>query len=1728
MKENLSARVERYLNSRHEKKRRMNVLRVLALIVVFVTVYALIMPAVTLSNEVTCGMEAHVHDESCWEVLLSSPQPELVCQAQASGVILLHTHDPAYCYNEAGELICTIPERQFHIHIEGVCYQEQRELICQDIQDLGHTHTAACYAYDRSELLTCGLEESAGHVHTDACYPQERTSEPQCGLAGDASHTHTEACYMVPVKQRLICTIPEGEDVYEDVYIPAVYSEAVYDENGEVVDEGGELLEEAQVIENGRLVQEGHRHDSNCYAAAEYVCGQQEVQGHVHTEDCRGWEQRLTCMEEERPAGHIHTDECYQITQMLACQLPETVVHTHAESCYGPDGQLICGKKEVVEHQHGPECLFTPEGEAEEVRTLTCGMTEHVHTEDCYVELIPKDDVTYYCGYIEHMHSGDCYFESGQLCCTLPEHLHTAVCLDPEQPEESEEPEESGPSQPQVIELNESYTYKMPEFDVTFHVSGCATVKPDPTGGVSVSDIINGGYTGVSNGGGVTDAAPWETAPSVYPPAQPDEQPGAGEPADAFQQSAARDVFDSGVSASALSYGNDSGEGDQTAVTEPSAEDYNNDASAVPAAPEASAPQTEGEDGAMPPVDGTSGSQPDESGAHDRVPEINGGLGGDVSDFEVSFHVEEQDADVWSGSGAQDEDRETLLKKILTLTASVDGRELELDQCDVTIEVAPTKELLLALEQMTQVLAISDHEDERLEGNELVMSILAGEEVLASASLTAPLSDGSANAAAPSYSADPAAGGAPALTSELPDDTNCVGITVSSLVNPTYTVEYYAYLKTVDRSSSGTLDVIDTSGGLLPQNGVTPNTTKMTLEADGSVKMEQGVQPLFRTHKYNYVTAPGLQYVDIIRNQVLEGTAQQTALTNYQLKEIWVRVDDASKVVSDGNGFAMVETITKRDDAGNTGTENVTYRVEREIGEDGAVYFWKVFSCDNNLYFTNNEATAKKDANAIWIRNGAAVRLVYDTTSGVTQNPAALYDYDISGGPNTADTVATKNNGINNYEGSGAHYAFGNKNTGTDFGEETWNGNKLNMTNKANSYAGCTFGLVKGMSGTSDNRTVVFSDGVAGPDLFSAENVEGAKTVYPNSRLTFNRVGDTYTLTGLSGEGVSTLTGLDRFTHPAEKYTNIWTNSFWPMDAAKNTDPQFGKEGKEVKGSSGYLPASDDFKNHNSYFGMSFAVEFELSADYIGPLEYCFFGDDDMWVFLTDVESGSPQLICDIGGVHSSVGEYVNLWDYVEKDDRVIDVTKGENEGNATTKKYRLDFFYTERGASGSTCWMQFTLPTLAGVNLETEITEKVNENQGALWIEKLVPDAASDDEFEFELTLTDKDGQPLTRDIYSAKTYRRSDSDANDPLTPVESENDEYMSGKLNFKLKSGEVLVITGLPVGARYVVEEVGAKQAADSGMAPKDWLTQNYETSVWGCETKVAAKTKDLPETEGAPEADAPLPAGESESWEALVTLDDRKAAGTIDSSTIDKIRYVNTPASTLHGDPGTGSLRVEKILKGVNSAESFMFDVTLDFSKVSAEDREDYGLAGEEYRPSVYVDGGTGSVLVNDIYFRATADGCFQLYYGTAENGAFGLGLSHGQSLRIDGLPPGTVYTVVERDALGYTASYTKEVEKFVTGADTEDGGVSEQAGGSGIQDGAPDSSTDGIREAGPVNTGEIGEDQIDKVTCVNTPNYTLPETGGAGAYWYTWVGVLLLAAGCLWYKKKSCEKGAAD
>lgn len=614
----------------------------------------------------------------------------------------------------------------------------------------------------------------------------------------------------------------------------------------------------------------------------------------------------------------------------------------------------------------------------------------------------------------------------------------------------------------------------------------------------------------------------------------------------------------------------------------------------------------------------------------------------------------------------------------------------------------------------------------------------------------------------------------PAVTADV--RSGVISVQADPTANPHYTVQYYANIPRFDTSGSNPLTVIDTSGRKLPQNRQTLTTKEIYLTpADGNTNKNNGnatqqyrvaeskqLTRMYTDNQFEYIKSPNPSYI----NKLMDSPS-------YTLKQLWVLKEGKS---SDSENQAD----------------------------------WDVYSDPGSVHFTNRKEAADAN-NVVYIHDGTVIRLVYNTDRAEESFPANFYDYDISGGQDSAGRYLTGRNGINaasNYGTSrngkrtwGSYcdvLAFGNDNCGTGMSRYKFNELFLNKystkwtdSNKetheigADQY-GCTFGLADSLK----DEKIVYNEWLVAPNLFN-EGTANGKTIYTNdSSLTFSRVGDTYTLSAATVGGVGTISDLQYLFNPSPSstttYGTIFTNDFWPLDGATNgADPLFGKDtpvfygydadaqGEDTsktnvwKETAGRLPGSDDGNNHNCFFGMQYAVKFTLTADYVGPLEYYFFGDDDMWVFLDD------KLVCDIGGVHSSVGEYVNLWDYLQK-------------GTAGT--HTLTFFYTERGASGSTCYMNFTLPSVSGVNIEQKTSDLEVRKQ-------VVGQDESGQEFNFDIQFYDQTGNEVLDDY----AYTKYDKDGKE----IDSNLVVHTGDK--FTLKDGQYVRIRYLPFGLRYTITE-----------------------------------------------------------------------------------------------------------------------------------------------------------------------------------------------------------------------------------------------------------------------------------------------------------------------------------
>ena len=717
---------------------------------------------------------------------------------------------------------------------------------------------------------------------------------------------------------------------------------------------------------------------------------------------------------------------------------------------------------------------------------------------------------------------------------------------------------------------------------------------------------------------------------------------------------------------------------------------------------------------------------------------------------DLTLSVEEPQAAVQS---AADGSGQTFTRRLTLLSQ---GQQVDTSSYDMTatVQVKPQalEPLEAALEQLRQEAPESDT------GISLTLSQTTGrqEEQLAE-ELMLP------------------GGEIPAVTADV--RSGVISVQAAGTANPHYTVQYYANIPRFNESGSNPLTVIDTSGGKLPQNRQTLTTKEIYLTpADGNTNKNNGnatqqyrvaeskqLTRMYTDNQFEYIKSPNPSYI----NKLMDSPS-------YTLKQLWVR---------------------------ETGDINGT-------SSDG----WKVYNDPGSVHFTNRQGVTGD--NVVHIQDGTVIRLVYDTKEARQKFPANFYDYDISGGQDSAGRYLTGRNGINaasNYGTSrngkrtwGSYcdvLAFGNDNCGTGmsryrfdelflnkYSTKWTDSNKETHTIGADQY-GCTFGLADSLK----DEKIVYNEWLVAPNLFN-EGTANGKTIYTNdSSLTFSRVGDTYTLSAAKVGGVGTISDLQYLFNPSPSstttYGTIFTNDFWPLDGATNgADPLFGKDtpvfygydadaqGEDTsktnvwKETAGRLPGSDDGNNHNCFFGMQYAVKFTLTADYVGPLEYYFFGDDDMWVFLDD------KLVCDIGGVHSSVGEYVNLWDYLQRN------------GRTESETHTLTFFYTERGASGSTCYMNFTLPSVSGVNIEQKTSDLEVRKQ-------VVGQDESGQEFNFDIQFYDQTGNEVLDDY----AYTKYDKDGKE----IDSNLVVHTGDK--FTLKDGQYVRIRYLPFGLRYTITE-----------------------------------------------------------------------------------------------------------------------------------------------------------------------------------------------------------------------------------------------------------------------------------------------------------------------------------
>lgn len=349
----------------------------------------------------------------------------------------------------------------------------------------------------------------------------------------------------------------------------------------------------------------------------------------------------------------------------------------------------------------------------------------------------------------------------------------------------------------------------------------------------------------------------------------------------------------------------------------------------------------------------------------------------------------------------------------------------------------------------------------------------------------------------------------------------------------------------------------------------------------------------------------------------------------------------------------------------------------------------------NDYTKAKNWEVSKVELNGDEVNKDAKIEVVQNSTIKVYykpkhnadfQGPTSFYDYTVKAGYKDGtyysfnmlgDDVKYDVNNVKQKITSGTQdqnydsYKYGfTVDSGYDAEE---GGNKITATvNGYNRNVRRTEGLLKEVE---KDGTVKFN--YPEPGFFVDEDATVPSTetylrkVIKDYKLVFDQNGDSYKLTRVINKEGNELTKAG--------------NDFFPLDNVSRNE-----ESENV--------------NHNYFFGMRYDVTFKI-GDYVGPLNYTFTGDDDLWVVLD-----GDKIVIDLGGIHDASKKTVDLWKDIGKN-----LSSEDKE-----KEHTLTILYMERGAYKSNCEMEFTLPSariseVTNVPTTDLVLKKVNKSQEAL-----------------------------------------------------------------------------------------------------------------------------------------------------------------------------------------------------------------------------------------------------------------------------------------------------------------------------------------------------------------------------------------------------------------------------
>lgn len=401
-------------------------------------------------------------------------------------------------------------------------------------------------------------------------------------------------------------------------------------------------------------------------------------------------------------------------------------------------------------------------------------------------------------------------------------------------------------------------------------------------------------------------------------------------------------------------------------------------------------------------------------------------------------------------------------------------------------------------------------------------------------------------------------------------------------------------------------------------------------------------------------------------------------------------VDGEGKVVFDAPHFSTYVIVQKGEPKVNVtieyydNTQNqktMIYASKKELSSGESISISNYDIADNwdiswaEKSTANGEFKRISTSEAIPVVSDCTIRVYYNPQDRTINGSTTFYDYTVKAGTGKDFFGNTTYYSFNQLTNDKSPKIVNNQKliAGSNSNDPNVNQNyqkyqkyKISLSDSeghggkdANCYTGGSSTIPGLLDRIDDNGDVIFkyaepgffvdsnSSIQLGGSIFGSGETRNLREVYKDYTLEFRRKGDTYTLNGVKNGSGDWVTGAG--------------DNFYPLDKV--------------------LPSYEESqRSHNYYFGMRYDVTFKI-GDYVGPLNYKFTGDDDLWVVLD-----GKKIVIDLGGIHSAATGNVDLWQYIGDKENLTEAQKQQT--------HTLTILYMERGAGASNCEMKFTLPS--------------------------------------------------------------------------------------------------------------------------------------------------------------------------------------------------------------------------------------------------------------------------------------------------------------------------------------------------------------------------------------------------------------------------------------------------